>query len=167
MNNFKNFIFGSKKRLAILILAVAAFGIPLTVTLISQQQDIRQRAQEVVYCRTSDQCPNGQFCNRGICSDTLLLPSPTGTRLLTLAPTPTGGRILPTSTGYPSPTSRGSPSPTQAITTPFLTKIPTATPTLAPIPPGTGALIDLNDDGKIDELDLNILYSGFSRRKGD
>ncbi len=30
-----------------------------------------------------------------------------------------------------------------------------------------GEVIDFNDDGKIDELDLNILYSGFSRRKGD
>jgi len=26
---------------------------------------------------------------------------------------------------------------------------------------------DLNDDGKVDEVDLSILYAGFSNRKGD
>lgn len=62
-----------------------------------------------------------------------------------------------------------SPSPTQTptITIPTLTGIPTATPTLAPIPPGARALIDLNDDGKVDEVDLNILYAGFAKRQGD
>ena len=59
-------------------------------------------------------------------------------------------------------------SPTAQVTsTP--TSIPTGTPsaTPTPLPSEYHSVIDFNDDGKIDELDLNILYSGFSKRKGD
>jgi hypothetical protein len=40
-----------------------------------------------------------------------------------------------------------------------------ATP--SPTPGPISSASDLNDDGKVDELDLNLLYVGFSNREGD
>lgn len=56
-----------------------------------------------------------------------------------------------------------------ATSTPAQTSnLPTSSPSPVPTRKATYNMrADLNDDGKVDELDLNILYSGFAKRKGD
>ncbi|HVT00965.1 MAG TPA: cohesin domain-containing protein [Patescibacteria group bacterium] len=62
------------------------------------------------------------------------------------------------------------PGTSSATITPTGTASATTTPTATPTPTVLNAiqrLFDFNDDGKIDELDLNILYTGFAKRNGD
>lgn len=64
-------------------------------------------------------------------------------------------------------------TPTTTIsTTPTATISATGGPTLTPTPTLPAItlpsyLFDLNDDGKVDEVDLNILLTGFAKRNGD
>lgn len=84
------------------------------------------------------------------------------------------GACIPSLSGFPSPTSTPNASPTQAQTPSPTSITATSSPTSAPSPTANPnvntpqkALFDFNDDGIIDELDLNILYAGFANRQGD
>ena len=68
----------------------------------------------------------------------------------------------PTPTAEPTTTDPTNPTPIGDPCWAFNT-CPSPTQTLT----GNNAVYDFNDDGKVDEKDLNILYSGFSRRQGD
>jgi len=103
-DNVFTFLFSTYKRTAgIAFTAIILLAIPISLTLLSQQQDVRQRASE----NEGDQTTS----------------TPSGT--ITQSPTPTPNLNFQKST------------------------------------------FDFNDDGKVDELDLNILYVGFSKRTGD
>ncbi|HVZ67572.1 MAG TPA: cohesin domain-containing protein [Patescibacteria group bacterium] len=69
----------------------------------------------------------------------------------------TGGTTTPTGIASATVSPTGT---TSATTTPNATPTPTILNAIQRI-------FDFNDDGKIDELDLNILYSGFAKRNGD
>jgi len=95
--------------------------------------------------------------------DTLLTPTSRGTYTITSqptsspTPTPTPTRI-PTSTPTPTPTFTPTPSP---LSTP--TSVPTQTPTPSSQPlPG-----DLNRDGRVDNLDLEILLNNWLTPNAD
>lgn len=61
------FIFSSYKRTAaILFIAALTLAIPITVSLLGQQQDIRQRAEEVT-CQNDTECPIDDLCKEGGC----------------------------------------------------------------------------------------------------
>ena len=103
-DNVFTFLFSTYKRTAgIAFTAILILAIPISLALISNQQDVRQRASET-------------------------------------------SNISPTAT--PASTLSTTPSPTQ---TPNFQK----------------ETFDFNDDGIVDEIDLNILYFGFSKRNGD
>lgn len=150
-----------KKIIIASIVLVLALAIPITLTLISQQQDIRQRAGEIEersvpgplseeklrsYCERcvgdDDEEDNNFVCGRTRGREIKVSCEEKASLLFALC-------ISCKDT--PTPTPLTIPHPIN--------------PTLNP--PIYNELVDLNDDGKIDELDLNILYSGFSRRKGD
>ncbi len=118
-DNVFTFLFSTYKRTAgIAFVIVLILAVPITIALLGRQQDIRQRAQEVVVeCVDCAAPPAGcnyvggscQSCGTVVCG----------------------------------------------------TVIPTRTPSI------TQQLFDFNDDGKVDEIDLNILYAGFAKRQGD
>ncbi len=90
----------------------------------------------------------------GWCSTT----TPTATPSATVTSTP--GTTI---TATPSATS----TPGVTVTsTPSATATNTPSPTRGPLN-DVEKVFDFNDDGKLDELDLNILYAGFAKRKGD
>lgn len=171
------------------IVLALALAIPVTLTLVSQQQDIRQQASttsegtnnwnnwgnwgqsptptvSVSITQTGGNFQQNSFLcsyyqnylarlqSAGTCTSNPTICNQITTQLKNLNCTNTGPS--------PSSTPKVSGSPT---------RVPTAGPTFPPItpanPPIYNALVDLNDDGKIDELDLNILYAGFAKRKGD
>lgn len=104
-DNVFTFLFSTYKRTAgIAFTAIILLAVPISLALISNQQDVRQRASE------------------------------------------TNTSLTPTAT--PSSTITGTPTPTPELN---LQK----------------ATFDFNDDGMVDEIDLNILYVGFSKRTGD
>ena len=153
MNNLKDLLFSSYQRTTVIILlAVLGIAIPLPLILVSQQQDIRQRAQtseedsSFINPSASGCVPKPKYCEgplsliRQDCKNKVWC-SVTPTRSLT----PTRS---PSATATQSPSPRSSPSATST---------PAATPTIQQ--PEFHDVIDFNDDGKIDELDLNILYS--------
>lgn len=80
-------------------------------------------------------------------------PTPAATPISTATPTP-----IPTPTGTPAPTATLAPT-----STPQPTSIPTSSPsTSSTNNPSAGPLIgDLNNDGKVDISDYNILVSNF------
>ena len=202
------------------IILVMALAIPVTLTLVSRQQNIRQQAQEATcssymqqYFNNLSTQPNTgsqlwqQYKNQlseGNCPSLYLLPSAPPKPSISVSVTRNGrdfqqGSYLCTyyqniltrlqnlglcaqrpeicdrlttllqrfSCSSPAtPTSSpATPTPSPAVS---ISPTDGANPTITPVnPPIYDALADLNDDGKIDELDLNILYSGFSKRKGD
>lgn len=54
-----------------------------------------------------------------------------------------------------------------ASSTPILSTAPTTVPPTPTTIPDSIRIFDFNDDGRINELDLNTLYRGFSRHQGD
>lgn len=169
MNNIKS-LFSSYQRTAmIILLAVLSIAIPITLILVGQQQDIRQRAEEIEEHSIGGPLTEEKlrsFCERCIRDDedkNFVCGRTRGRgediKVNCREEASSSHTMCISCKDIPTPTA----SPTAAISP---TRSPSATPTPI-LPPEYRGVIDFNDDGKIDELDLNILYSGFSRRKGD
>jgi len=115
--------------------------------------------------------PNGSATATATTSPT---PSPTASAAASSSPTasPTGtatSTSTPTDTSTPSPTPTvaATPTPTQSATpiataTPTATAAaPTATSTLTPTPDGPRPIGDLNDDGQVNVLDVQLCVNVF------
>ena len=167
---FMQKITSSKKKLfGALFVAALVLSVPITIGLVNQQQDIRQQAsgwdctQLLQYYNQYLSNCNGQ--NASACQivkaqlETLHC-TPTATPSATLAPSATPSATVTPVIGL-SPTAAPS-----ATATPSATSTNTPTPTAGPLTI-IQRLFDFNDDGKINEVDLNILYTGFTARDGD
>ncbi len=151
----------SKKRfIASLFVVAIVLAIPITITMVNSQQDIRQQAAgwnctQLIqyYNQYLSNCTgqNAQVCQ--IIQTQLAQLNCNATPSATLTPIVTGS--LPTAT----PTAGLTSTPTATLTT-------SPSPTAGPLT-NVQRIFDFNDDGKINEVDLNILYVGFSKRDGD
>ena len=173
-NNVFTYLFSTYKKTAgIAFVIVLILAVPITIALLGRQQDIRQRAQspsddavtpaptntptcmqKPLYCTpilsTLDILPFGNFDNMfpmcteppgGWCSETQPVVSPEQ---------PSSNNNIETHQGSGSNTGATyqTPGPNQQLVL-------------------NQQKFDFNDDGKVDEIDLNILYAGFAKRVGD
>lgn len=146
-DNVFTFLFSTYKRTAGIAFAVILIlAIPITIAFVSRQQDIRQRAQEAGPTCETCAAQGAHLCSFVTTPGTKVCLSD---QYLKLNNQP--GRITcDDSCQKVTPTSSQSPIPTIS-TSPILDQ----------------KVFDFNDDGKVDEIDLNILYAGFAKRTGD
>lgn len=168
-NNVFTFLFSTYKKTAgIAFVIVLILAIPITIALVSRQQDIRQRAQENsdFYRQQTIQTsitPVPCSAKSILCADQFS----SFTRFIVNCEEPPGGwcsETRPVISPEQPPfnnnieTHQGSGSNTGAT---YQTPDPNQQLVL------NQQKFDFNDDGKVDEIDLNILYAGFAKRVGD
>ncbi len=180
-DNVFTFLFSTYKRTAgIAFMIVLILAVPITIALVGRQQDIRQRASLYIdfNCGVfngdpASNCPAG--CAYYACSNTCHPPgTPESTACSTLNPINSdlcrahngdlNGCNQVRGCAYYSCTNQCLPTGTSIDIV-----CHGATPT--PVPNQQVVLnqqkFDFNDDGKVDQIDLNILYAGFAKRQGD
>ena len=183
---------GYRKTAAVLFIVALAIAVPITLNFLGHQQDIRQRASDDRNVTKVSPCaPYGDLNldnvidrnDYNILKDIVDINEEGDTRrqkIRTRADLNNDGQLTTDDLSLLAKYLRGTldtfpvcSTPTISPTQPALT--PTGqngspTPPLTPTPSGTPSgtrAFDLNDDGKVDELDLNILYAGFAKRVGD
>ena len=155
-DNVFTFLFSTYKRTAgIAFMIVLILAIPITIALVSRQQDVRLRAQDEDFAQCVDCAapPAGcnyvggscQSCGTVVCGECVDCDAPPGCNYVGGSCQSCGTLVCANNT---PPTATLTPGPNQQLVL-------------------NQQKFDFNDDGKVDERDLNVLLAAFRTREGD